>query len=704
MTSPTPASQAEPTPPSSAMETTTTASTTEPIAPASTSAAAPVTSTEIPSTATTPAPQPATNPAADVQVGEKRPREEETPVASTTQDIDANGTQPNGDASNATATTTTTTTTPVTAADSSSAPDAKRLPAPESLQLKIKPVNPKMAQSAILGWFHKHTETPLLLCYQPSGKHYAYIMFETEEEKAKAQEVLKTKKIFGRLVTVSDVTSEMDDRIGYVTKKDYKRKAEEGKSSYHERMASQRQKRMDNAPSRPLKTVSETVCPLATFDYSDQLILKQRAMKDVLKGMLKTVKKSNGNRIPEWITFSTDPNPDAGADLAAKVEKKGKGKAQTPSHKMICPMEDVVASPQTSGYRRKTEFTCGFDENKAPTVGFCVGSMKGMQQVIKRPENVPIIDPNDLALCSSMQALLDNSAHGPFDKSSKTGVWRILHIRSTTTNEVMVTVQINHRGLSPEDLDKVRSEAKSHFLAARDAGTIQISSLILELNDDFTEIGDNMTHESLFGEMYVTEKLLGLNFRISAGAFFQVNVPCAELLFKKIIDLAQMGPDDTVLDVCCGTGTIGQVMASHCKNVVGVELIEAAVKDARINAEANGIKNVTFIAGRVENELLPALYKYAHEGNRVIGIVDPPRAGLHVEVVKYLRGCKRLDRLVYVSCNPRALIENVRGFCCPTSNKYLGDPFRVVKAVPVDMFPGTPHCEMLVLFERYKPE
>ena len=162
-----------------------------------------------------------------------------------------------------------------------------------------------------------------------------------------------------------------------------------------------------------------------------------------------------------------------------------------------------------------------------------------------------------------------------------------------------------------------------------------------------------------------------------------------------------LGPSTVLLDVCCGTGTIGLAMASEVRRVVGIESCASAVEDARRNAALNGVANVSFVEGRAESvlsDILRTLTPRELEG--VVAIVDPPRAGLHPDVVKGLRACGQLRRLVYVSCHAPGFVSNAVGLCRPPSKSFVGEPFVPLRAFPVDLFPDTEHCELVVVLER----
>ncbi|KAF2977377.1 hypothetical protein EK904_006284, partial [Melospiza melodia maxima] len=187
---------------------------------------------------------------------------------------------------------------------------------------------------------------------------------------------------------------------------------------------------------------------------------------------------------------------------------------------------------------------------------------------------------------------------------------------------------------------------------------------------------------------------------IMAIAYFnpQVNTQAAEVLYTAIGEWAQLSQESTVLDICCGTGTIGISLAKRVKKVIGIELCQEAVQDAKANAQINELSNIEFYCGKAE-DIVPSLMNVLAPQN-LITIVDPPRAGLHSKVILALRRAEHLKKLIYVSCNPRAAMNNFVDLCRAPSNRVKGASFRPVRAMAVDLFPQTRHCELLIFFER----
>ena len=237
------------------------------------------------------------------------------------------------------------------------------------------------------------------------------------------------------------------------------------------------------------------------------------------------------------------------------------------------------------------------------------------------------------------------------------------------------------------------------------------------------------------------ETLCGLRFRVSPAAFFQVNTPATLLLYRLVGDWASAAPaggnggaapPQLLLDVCCGTGTIGVSLADRAQRVVGVDSSAPAVEDARRNAEANAAAKgkCSWVAGTAEKELPRLLAEAgvaALPAGAVVAVADPPRAGLHKNVLRALLAAKSLRRLVLVSCNPASLADNLVDLCRPAWSRPGGGggkrggkrggggggnssqevevpadaaPFRPVIAAAMDLFPHTPHVEAVVLLER----
>lgn len=191
---------------------------------------------------------------------------------------------------------------------------------------------------------------------------------------------------------------------------------------------------------------------------------------------------------------------------------------------------------------------------------------------------------------------------------------------------------------------------------------------------------------------YIEQSLCGLTFRISANSFFQTNAEQAHVLYDQVRLAAKLTKSDTVLDLFCGTGTIGLALANDSKQIFGIDVVRSAIEDARVNSIANNITNAKFEQGNLEK--LETIMDGAGVPKTDVVIMDPPRAGLHPDLVKYIAKCDA-RRIVYVSCNPVSQVRDLESL-----EELAEGKFRVSSIQPVDMFPNTPHVECVVSLER----
>ncbi|KAF3794843.1 putative RNA methyltransferase [Nymphaea thermarum] len=319
-------------------------------------------------------------------------------------------------------------------------------------------------------------------------------------------------------------------------------------------------------------------------------------------------------------------------------------------------------------------------------------------------------------------------APGFFDK--------ILHVgkcllQSEAANEVLSVVQScwrdSHLGLSPYDarthkgylkhlmirtgrcvntglpelmVNFVTSSYNPELLEPLVSRISTIPEVVSIVNNINTSIGNTSTGEeeyTLYGKSTIMETLRGLAFQISANSFFQTNSHQAEVLYKLIEECAGLRGDgsEIVLDLFCGTGTIGLTMAKKVKHVYGYEVVAQAVSDARRNAEVNGIHNATFIQGDLNKISDNFGDNFPHPD---IVISDPNRPGMHMKLIRFLLKLKA-PRIVYVSCNPGTCARDLDYLCHGVEERNLEGCYQLKSVQPVDMFPHTPHIECICLLE-----
>ncbi len=261
-----------------------------------------------------------------------------------------------------------------------------------------------------------------------------------------------------------------------------------------------------------------------------------------------------------------------------------------------------------------------------------------------------------------------------YDLRENKGLLRTLMIRIASTGEVMVVMVFGED--NPEAIHNVMDAIRSRFP--------QITSLLYVIN---LKVNDTIADQEILkhsGKDYIEEEMEGLKFRIGPKSFYQTNSLQAYKLYSVARDFADLSGDELVYDLYTGTGTIANFVARQCKKVIGIEYVEDAIKDAWINSEVNGLDNTEFFAGDMKDVLTEEFIE--RHGRPDVMIVDPPRAGMHEDVVNVILNASP-KRIVYVSCNPATQARDLALLDC----KYKVDAVQ-----PVDMFPHTHHVENVV--------
>ena len=231
-----------------------------------------------------------------------------------------------------------------------------------------------------------------------------------------------------------------------------------------------------------------------------------------------------------------------------------------------------------------------------------------------------------------------------------------------------------------------------HVLVRRGFSTGESTTVVLNVNDRQTSMVLGDRNIVLYGPGFIKDRLMGLTFRISPSSFYQVNPVQTEVLYGKAMEFAAMTGKERVIDAYCGTGTIGIIASGNARDVIGVELNRDAIRDARMNARENKIRNVRFVPG----DAGWFMEGMAAEGEKVdVVLMDPPRAGRDRKFLHSLLSLSP-EKIVYVSCNPETL---ARDLAYLTKRDYL-----VKKMQPVDMFPVTDSVETVCLLGKRKPD
>lgn len=351
----------------------------------------------------------------------------------------------------------------------------------------------------------------------------------------------------------------------------------------------------------------------------------------------------------------------------------------------ICP---ILGSEKTEFYRNKLEFTFSskrflsaeeisqeIDLSASPSLGFHVPrlfdkvvdiQMCGLQR-----------DPsNAIRNFIREYALVNNLSF--FNIKDKVGFLRTMIVRTSTTGEIMVIVTFYH-----EDI-----EARQSLLDAVIKQFPEITSLMYVINEKANDTIADQEIICYHGNDFIFEEMEGLKFKIGPKSFYQTNSEQAYLLYAKTREFAGLTGNEIVYDLYTGTGTIANFVARSAKRVIGIEYVPEAIEDAKVNSEINEITNTIFYAGDMKDVLNEAFIE-AHGAPDVI-ITDPPRAGMHEDVVNtILQAAPR--RIVYVSCNSATQARDLQ---------LMDEYYKVIAVQPVDMFPHTHHVENIVLLEK----
>ena len=265
-----------------------------------------------------------------------------------------------------------------------------------------------------------------------------------------------------------------------------------------------------------------------------------------------------------------------------------------------------------------------------------------------------------------------------YDIKAQQGLMRTLMVRIASTGEVMLIVVFARP--EQEKIDDMMGAIAAEFP--------EITSLLYVVNQ---KVNDTIADQEVItyrGRDYINEEMEGLQFRIGPKSFYQTNSLQAYELYKVARRMACLKPDDLVYDLYTGTGTIANFVARQVKKVVGIEYVPEAIADAKLNSEVNGIDNTIFFAGDMKDVLTDGFI--AEHGRPDVMIIDPPRAGMHEDVVNVILNA-RPERIVYVSCNPATQARDLA---------LMDSLYRVEEVQPVDMFPHTHHVENVVRMTR----
>ena len=340
--------------------------------------------------------------------------------------------------------------------------------------------------------------------------------------------------------------------------------------------------------------------------------------------------------------------------------------------------DEILGMERPERYRNKCVYPIGTDKNGEPISGFYA---RRSHDIIEVGDCLLGGAVNERINAAVLAYMRENNVL-PYDEKTHTGLVRRTFIRcsggSGGLTGIMVVISVNGDTIPRRERLIKRLRAVSE----------DIVSIYININKEKNNTVLGRDNKLIYGKAAISDTLCGIRFEISPHSFYQVNPYMTERLYNKAIEYADITPEDTVLDVYCGIGTISLAAAKRAKKAVGIEIVRQAIENAKENAKNNGIENAEFFADSAEN----AVPRLIEGGMRPdIVILDPPRKGSDEKTLGAIASANP-KRIVYVSCNPATLARDTKHLAT------LG--YTPVRAAAVDMFPHTCHVETVLVMKR----
>ena len=338
-------------------------------------------------------------------------------------------------------------------------------------------------------------------------------------------------------------------------------------------------------------------------------------------------------------------------------------------------VEKIIGMENPYHYRNKVQSAFGRGRNNEIISGVYQSSTHKIVPV----DSCLLEDIKADEIIVTIRKLLKSFKLKPFNDNTFQGFLRhVLIKRGFSSGEIMVVLVTSEEPF----------KSKRSFINALLGRHPEITTIVQNINTKRTSLVLGEKSVTLFGKGTIDETLCGYDFTISPKSFYQINPIQTEVLYNKAMEFADIQKTEIVIDAYCGTGTIGIIASKYAKQVLGIELNKDAVRDAKLNAKQNGVKNIDFICADA-GKYMVELAKNNEKADVVI--MDPPRAGSDINFLKSLIKLSP-EKVIYVSCNPETL---ARDLLFLSKNKY-----KVKKIQPVDMFPHTEHIECVVLLNK----
>lgn len=429
-----------------------------------------------------------------------------------------------------------------------------------------------------------------------------------------------------------------------------------------------------------LEVLKKIISPLHDVPYDEQLESKQSYCRNALRYLAQRLFKS-------------------GTPVRLDVRR------------LPCIVHPIVRCPELYNYRNKDEFSIwrGLD-GKTVTVGFNVFPIsKHGDTVCLEPNGCDIMTPEVTRLSDILQEFIRNHAKLSVCFSLGTdGGWRRFIIRCNLKGELMLIGIASPRNLRVREVIDERENFRDFMVQKCKEQGLNLKSLYFQPCPHNNCDHKTVPYELLYGDKTLKEKINEFTIEVSPESYFTQNTKGAEVLFNTVrktvedcFGYQKSNIKPLVIDVSCGVGILGFHLAGIASKLVGIDNSEQAIDDARANAKLNGFKEAEFICSNVEIVLERVLDKYSRHRNETLIVCNPPKRGLHHNVVEVLRNCADVKKIIYVTPDPGKdqVVENLLDLCKRVKGRSI-QPFAPVSATPVDVYPHLVPCELVIALER----
>ncbi|KAK9511353.1 hypothetical protein O3M35_000021 [Rhynocoris fuscipes] len=401
--------------------------------------------------------------------------------------------------------------------------------------------------------------------------------------------------------------------------------------------------------------LSDVITPLWKIDYKEQILLKKKWSKSVLNA----------------------------------IKTKHLPKVKTSLHY-------VIPSVQITQYRNKDTFNIhtGIDGNPK-TVGYFIGSSAKGEVICVPPRNLIVLKEAHIEAAKVFQDLLGKSKLNACYQLNDGGFWRGITVTSNREGDILAVINAHPAGIPDGNIDEIKCNLVEHFQENLPA----IKSLYIQLcpHTACTRIQAPFIH--LSGEQYIYETIDRYIFRISPDSFLLPNVDTIPLLYESILNFADIDKTFTILDLNCSMGTFSVFASKYVRGCVGIDISASAIENAEFNAKNNGVHNCYFVQGNLEKSLKMVLKEHDSTLN-MVAVINASKTGISKELVKILRRCVQLKRIIYISSKADSVtsMRSIIDLCHPKFD--LSNGYNLTDIQPVDLYPNTNYCDLVMLFKR----